>query len=398
MKIVKFEDFHVDAGWEEYAFLKITTDEGLVGWSEFRESRREGLGALIHGLAEVLKGEDPRAIGRIDAALWAYIRGAPGGMYANAVGAILNACLDIKGKALGVPVYELFGGAVRERMPVYWSRLGVIRARCAEYFDGKVIDKPAVRSLDDLKVAGREALERGFKAVKMNLLVFDKKGGRQYTPGSARGPGYPELNLPEEMLGALIDQIAAVREGAGPKLRIAIDLNFNYKTEGYRRIAKKVEPLDLMWLEMDIYEPQALALIRQSTTTAIASLETILGRRALRPYLDAQCADVAIIDPQYNGLLESLRMASMADAYEVNCATHSFSGPLCSVITAHFGAVVPNLRIMELDVDEVPWKPKFLTKPMVVENGEFILPTGPGWGTDVDEDMLRKHAMKKNAP
>jgi galactonate dehydratase len=394
MKIVKLEDFHVDCGWEEYSFLKITTDEGLIGWAEFRESRRKGMAALIHGMSELLISQDPRAIGRLDASLYAHIRTVSGGMYQNAVAAILNACLDIKGKALGVPVHELFGGAVRERMPVYWSRLGVIRARCADYFDGKVIDKPAVRSLDDLKRAAREAVERGYKAAKMNLLVFDKKGGRQYTPSSARGPGYPELNLPEDMLAALIDQIAAVREGAGPKFRIAIDLNFNYKVEGFRRIAKKVEPLELMWLEMDIYEPQALALIRQSTTTPIASLETILGRRALRPYLDAHCADVAIIDPQYNGLPESIRMAAMADAYEVNCASHYFAGPLAAIITAHFAAVIPNLRIMEFDVDEVPWKPGLLTKPPVIENGEFILPTGPGWGTDVNEDILRKHALK----
>src|SRR5882762_5779093 len=348
------------------------------------------IAAAIHGMGEFVVGQDPGAIGRLEAALYSFTRSVPGGLNQNAAGAILNACLDIKGKALGVPVYELFGGAVRERMRVYWSRLGVIRARRAEFFDGKVIDKPAVRSLDDLKAAAREAVERGFKAAKMNLLVFDKKGGRQYTPASARGPGYPELNLPEEMLASLLDQIAAVREGAGPKFGIAIDLNFNYKPEGFRRIAKKVEPFELMWLEMDIYEPKALALIRQSTTTPIASLETILGRRALKPYLDAHCADVAIIDPQYNGLVESLRMASMADAYEVNVASHYFAGPLAAVITAHFAAVAPNLRIMEYDVDEVPWKPKLLTKPPVIENGEFILPTGPGWGTDVDEDMLRK--------
>src|SRR5207247_670974 len=141
-------------------------------------------------------------------------------------------------RALGVPVCELFGGAVRERIPLYWSRCGVIRARAAEYFDGKVIDAPAVRNLDDLKGAAREAAARGFKAVKTNLLVFDAKGGRQYTPGSARGAGHPELNLPEEMLEALLAQLAALREGAGPKVRLLVDVNFNYKAEGFRRIAR----------------------------------------------------------------------------------------------------------------------------------------------------------------
>src|SRR5882724_6473187 len=178
MMVTKFEHFHVDCGWEIYSFLKISTDEGLTGWSEFREHRRPGIAAAIHGMSEFVVRQDPRAIGRLEAALYSFTRSVPGGMYQNAVGAILNACLDIKGKALGVPVYELFGGAVRERMPVYWSRLGVIRARSAEFFDGKVIDTPAVRSLDDLKRAGREAVERGFKAAKMNLLVFDRNGGR----------------------------------------------------------------------------------------------------------------------------------------------------------------------------------------------------------------------------
>ena len=124
MKIVKLEDFHADGGWDTYSFLKITTDEGLVGWSEFNESRRKGMAGLIHGLGASLIGEDPRAIGRIDAALNAQTRPTAGGLQSHAIAAIVNACLDIKGKALGVPVYELLGGAVRERMPVYWSRCG----------------------------------------------------------------------------------------------------------------------------------------------------------------------------------------------------------------------------------------------------------------------------------
>ena len=224
--------------------------------------------------------------------------------------------------------------------------------------------------------------------------MFDARGGGQYTPGSARGDGHPELNLPEDIVEALIAQLTALRKGAGPRVRLIVDLNFNYKPEGLRRLAKKLEPFELMWLEMDIYEPTALGLIRQSTTTPIGSLETILGRRALKPYLDRHCVDVAIIDPQYNGVPEALRMAAMADAYEVNIASHNFSGPLSAVISAHFAAVVPNFRIMELDVDEVPWKPKLLTEPAVIENGMFRVPSGPGWGTDIDEAVLRAHPAK----
>ena len=392
MKVSKLEDFHADGGWDSYSFLKITTDEGLAGWSEYNESRRRGMTALIHGLGAGLIGKDPREIARIETALYATSRPTTGGLSCHAIGAIVNACLDIKGKALGLPVYELLGGAVRERMAVYWSRCGVLRARCAALFDGGVIDRPAVRCVDDLKLAAREARERGFKAIKTNLLLFDDKGGRMFAPGmTGAGPGHPELNLTDEVLDALVAQLGALREGAGTGVRLMVDLNFNYKPEGLRRIAKAVEPFNLLWLEMDLFEPRALSLIRQSTTTPIASLETILGRRSLKPYLEDHAVDVAIIDPQWNGLTELMRMAAMADAYEVNVASHNFNGPLANVMSGHFCAAVPNFRIMEFDADEVPWKPKLITNPYVIEDGEMLLPKGAGWGTEVDEAMVRAH-------
>src|SRR5215470_10123845 len=395
MKIVKLEDFHADGGWDTYSFLKITTDEGLVGWSEFNESRRRGMTAVIQGLGATLIGQDPTAIARIEAALHATSRPTAGGLSSHAIAAIVNACLDIKGKALGVPVYELLGGAVRDRMPVYWSRCGVLRARCADLFDGKVIDRPAVRTLDDLKAAAHEARERGFKAAKTNLLLFDAKGGRQFAPGmSGAGRGHPELNLDDDILDALVAQLSALREGGGPGLRLLLDLNFNYKPEGLRRIAKAVEPFNLLWLEMDLHDPTALALVRQSTSTPIGSLETILGRRNLKPYLENHAVDVCIVDAQWNGLTESVKMAAMADAYEVNVASHNFNGPLANIMSAHFCAAIPNFRIMEFDVDEVPWKPKLLTRPYVIENGELLLPSGAGWGTAVNEAVIRAHPPK----
>ena len=87
-------------------------------------------------------------------------------------------------------------------------------------------------------------------------------------------------------------------------------------------------------------------------------------------------------------------MAAMADAYEVNVASHNFNGPLANVMSAHFCAAIPNFRIMEFDVDEVPWKGKLLTRPYAIENGELVLPSGPGWGTDVDEDAVRAHPAR----
>src|SRR5262249_60611052 len=111
-------------------------------------------------------------------------------------------------------------------------------------------------------------------------------GGRQFAPGMVgAGPAHPQPNLDNHILDALIAQLTALREGAGDRVRLLLDLNFNYKPEGLRRIAKAIEPFDLMWLEMDMFEPKALSLIRQSTTTPIGSLETVLAARHLQPYL-----------------------------------------------------------------------------------------------------------------
>src|SRR5262249_39880061 len=110
--------------------------------------------------------------------------------------------------------------------------------------------------------------------------------------------------------------------------------------------------------------------------------------------LENYSVDVAIIDAQWSGLLEAMKMAAMADAYEVNVASHNFNGPLANIMSAHFCAAIPNFRIMEFDADEVPWKAKLLTKPYVIENGEFLLPGGPGWGTAVNEAVIRAHPAK----
>jgi L-alanine-DL-glutamate epimerase-like enolase superfamily enzyme len=395
VKIVAFETLHADAGWDSYSFLKIVTDESITGWGEYNEARgRKGLTGIVASMCASLIGHDPRNVSNIEAQLNAQMRPIAGGLMSHAIAPIVNACMDIKARGLGIPVYHLIGGALRSRLQCYWSRCGVVRARNADLFDGKLIDAPAVRSLEDLKSAAREARQKGFRALKTNLLTFDSKGGRMYAPGTARaGTGFPELNVTPEIVNAARAQMAALREGGGPDMGLMIDLNFNYKTEGYRRIAKALEEYDLTWFEFDTYDPASLASVRQSTNIPIASLEAILGRRALKLYLEANAADVAIIDVQYNGMPESLRMAAMCDTYEINVASHNFNGPLSTLIAAHFCAAIPNFRIFELDVDEVPWRSSFLSTPYKVENGELVLPEGPGWGSDINEDAVRAHPI-----
>src|ERR1700750_1439017 len=128
MRITKIEDLHCNAGWRDFSFLKISTDEGLVGWSEFMESYgSEGLSGVIRKLSARLIGWDPRPVEKITAYLHGVTRQSVGGIAHQAIAAIENALVDLKAKALGVPVYEMLGGPIRDRLQLYWSHCGTWR-------------------------------------------------------------------------------------------------------------------------------------------------------------------------------------------------------------------------------------------------------------------------------
>jgi L-alanine-DL-glutamate epimerase-like enolase superfamily enzyme len=237
---------------------------------------------------------------------------------------------------------------------------------------------------------GKEVVEQGYTALKTNVFILDDRP-RLHAPGFARGDNFPELNAERNLLAAIRDQLAAFREGAGPDVDLLVDLNFNYKTEGFLKMARAMEPYDLLWVEVDSRDAEALGYVRRGTTIPLASGECLFGRRDYRPYFERQAMDVAIIDVPWNGLAESLKIAAMADAYEVNVAPHNFYGHLATMMSAHFSAVVPNFRIMEIDPDRVPWYDDLVTVQPRVEDGQLLLSEGPGWGTEVDEAAVRAH-------
>jgi len=149
-----------------------------------------------------------------------------------------------------------------------------------------------------------------------------------------------------------------------------------------------------MWVEIDSFDPRALALIRRSIGTPLASCESLFGRRQFNDFFENYAMDVGIIDLPWNGILESVKIAAMAEAYEVNCAPHNFYGHMSTLMSAHFCAATPNFRIMEIDIDDVPWKDDLVTEPPRIENGHLIMPTKPGWGADINEDVVKRHPPK----
>jgi L-alanine-DL-glutamate epimerase-like enolase superfamily enzyme len=390
MRIAKIEDLHCNAGWRDFSFLKITTDDGLVGWSEFMENfGAEGLSTVIARLGERLIGMDPRPVEKITAFLHGLTRQTPYGINQQAIAAIENALVDIKAKSLNIPVYELLGGPIRDRLRLYWSHCGTWRVSFADRIKQWTGYEP-IRSLADVERAGAEVAERGFKGLKTNIMRFDVDPPVIHMPGF-NGPGWPECNIDKPLIDALRAELGAFRRGAGPGVGLHLDLNFNFKTEGYIRLAQALEEFELVWLEVDSYNPEALATIRRCSRTPVASLESLYGRRQFRPYLEHQSVDVAIIDVAWNGILESYKIAAMCDAYEVNVAPHNFNGHIGSLMSAHLCAAIPNFRVMEIDIEDVPWKDDLVTVVPKIEHGELLVPTGIGWGAEVNEAVIRAH-------
>jgi L-alanine-DL-glutamate epimerase-like enolase superfamily enzyme len=393
MKIVSVESLHADAGHRNFDFLKLTADSGLVGWSEYNEPfGGPGVSAVIDRLAPTIIGKDPRAYEALVALMYAVRRQSSGGIAQQAIGAIENALLDLKARALGIPVYELLGGPVRDRVRLYWSHCGTYRLSWA----GEM-NLPPVRTLDDVVKLGKEVAESGYTALKTNVFMLGEKP-YLHSPGFARNldrVGYPELNADRAVLNAIRDELAAFREGAGPDIDILVDLNFNFKTEGFLKVARALEPFDIFWVEIDTRDPKALHYIRSRTTIPVVSCECLFGRRDYKPYFEQYSIDVAIIDTPWNGVAESVKIATMADAYEINVAPHNFYGHLATLMNAHFSAVVPNVRIMEIDPDRVSWYDDLVTAPPVIKDGHIHLPTTPGWGTDVNEAAVRAHPPRR---
>ena len=149
----------------------------------------------------------------------------------------------------------MLGGPIRDRMQVYWSHCGTYRARYADRIKEWAGVEP-VRTLDDVVALGaRGAGDKGFKGLKTNLIRFEPGRHYMYGPGTGGQPGFPELNADTDIADAAVDQLAAFREGAGTGVGLHLDTNFNYKIDGYIRLARALEPLDLVWLEIDLYDP-----------------------------------------------------------------------------------------------------------------------------------------------
>ncbi len=373
------------AAWRNYYFVKVTTADGTVGWSEFDEGfGSPGVGAVVQSLASRVIGQSAMQHERIREDLRGITRPGQGGVVGQALGALENAMLDAKAKILGVPCYELLGGKVRDRLRVYWSHCVTWRAARRPHY------QPEITDIDGVRALAREVREKGFTGLKTNIFRYEEGKIKGFSPGFGT-PFEPGLNVEKNIVRGVNHHLSVMREAAGPEMDILLDLNFNAKTEGYLRFLRGIADQDLFWVEIDTLDAQALAYIRSQSPHPIASCETLIGVQEFLPFLRAQAIDVAIVDTPWNGVWQSMKIAAAAEAHEVNVACHNFYGHLCTMMNAHFCAAVPNLRIMEVDIDRIAWDHELFTHAPEYVDGHLVMPDRPGWGTEPNEDAIRAH-------
>ena len=385
MKITNIETFIVDAGWRPWTYVKVETDGGITGWGECSDGRSpHGIVGTITDLKSVLVGQDPRAF---EARFWDMARAtrqSPGGIAAKALAGLDCAFIDIKAKALGVSAVELFGGPMRDKVRVYWSHCGTSRVRHHE-----LIGVPPIETWDDVTALGKEVAARGFTALKTNV-VMPGQDGTWYSGFDGQSGPNDEI-APAWLLAHIEKLIGTFRDAVGPDVDINLDLNFHFKPEACTRIARVLEPFKLLWLEIDRYDPQALLQIKQSTNTKICTGENLFYMRDYLPYFQLHAADVFMIDVPWNGFSQSKKIGDLAEVFQLNVAPHNYYSHMSTYVSAALCATLPNVRIMEIDIDDVPWKDELTTAVPDIKDGYMTVPSGPGWGIDLNEEVARAH-------
>ena len=347
MKITKLETFFVKPRW---VFLKMHTDEGITGWGEpIVEGWSRTVAAAVQEMGRYLIGQDPRRIEHHWQALYrgAFYRGGP--VLTSALSGIEQAMWDITGKWLGVPVYQLLGGAVRDKIRVYSHVSG---PTCEAY-----------------AAAGRVRVEKGFTAVK--TVPF---GAVRFVESA-------------EFVDQAVARVAALREAVGKKVDIGLDFHGRVSPAMAVQLAKALEPFHPMFIEEPCLPENvdALVTIARSTTIPIATGERLFTKWGFREVLEKQAASILQPDLSHaGGIFEVRKIAAMAEAYYAAIAPHCPLGPISLAACLQVDACTPNFLCQE----QVNMGEGYIKKPFVLEGGHIPVPTGPGLGIEVDEAAL----------
>jgi galactonate dehydratase len=368
IKVTKIETFYVKPRW---LLLKVHTDAGIIGLGDATlESREETCAAAVAELGRYLIGQDPRQVLKHWEKM--YRAASPyraGPILTSAISGLDQALWDITGKAFGVPVWKLLGGPIRDRIRVYWDTLTL---------------PPSYL---------QEKLREGFTAFK--IAPFEYAGIERPSPMPLRdSPAWVD---------AFIQNVASLREAIGKNRELAIHIG----SGTYRamlEIINAAEQFNPMFFEIHAnnYEYDTMADIARKTRIPIATGEDVYTKWGFRPILVKQAASILQPDLSHaGGITEVMRIAAMADAFDVTIAPHNPLSPIDLASAVQVGACIPNLFAVETSDRGIGTKLEgwlgswrgvdLLKQPLQVEAGNIVLPTGPGLGVEFDENALDKH-------
>ena len=381
MKITKVTTYLVEGIKYNWTLVKVETDSGLHGWGEATNWPGSPLiEAACQHVGKVVLGMDARRIDYIWTKLYRDMHWlGQAGPLLSAISAIDIALWDIKGKALGAPVYDLLGGKYRDRIQLY-----------ANYW---FIDSD--HSAASYARQARETVAAGFTALK-----FDPFAHVHYGYGDDLSDTN-QLSVEQKQLA--LDLVAAVADAVGSDVPIAIETHAFLNGPTAVEMAHRLAELDFncMWYEEPALPeyPEAIADIRRRIPLPVCVGERLHSRYMAKRVLDAGAADVLMPDiTRCGGISELRKIASMAEAYNVPIAPHNPNGPLSTIASAHAVAAIPNFFRQEFMFKDVAWRDVCLTHPLPIENGRFVLPERPGLGFDIDEAVLLQHPGLRNPP
>ncbi|HZR44655.1 MAG TPA: mandelate racemase/muconate lactonizing enzyme family protein [Ktedonobacteraceae bacterium] len=372
MKITDIRTAIIEANFP-WNMIRVYTDTALVGLGEAYWG--PGIMDVVEKLRPRLIGQDPMEVDRLWTVMMRAMSG-PGSVAGATVAAISGieiALLDLVGKKLKTPVYQLLGGKFRDRVRIY-----------ADSHSPKLND-----DMDGWRVRAMEVRDRGFDAIKFDLdsVVYDLLRERA------------NRTLPNRAIRRMVEIVRVLTETLGPEVDLALDCHWSYNVTDAIRLAQALEPFELLWLE-DPIPPEnadAMAQVQAATRIPICTGENLYLRHGFRPLIEKQACHIIQPDiPRCGGLLESKRIADMADVYYIPFAAHNISSPVGTVASAHVCAAIRTFTVLEYHSQDIPWWNAVVGREddPLIKDGYLALSEASGLGIELNDDVCRQHVRR----
>lgn len=369
MKITAIESLQW-AGYPRLMVVRVHTDSGIIGLGETVDKIPGAKGALHGTIAPLALGQDALDIEGI----WRFVMDnimyhGYAGAETRALSALEVALWDIMGKHYGAPLYHLLGGKTRERIPTYNTCIGF----------GSLPDYAAWH--EDAGTLAQNLLDDGINAMK--IWPFDAYSETSFGQ-------YIRLDDIEKGL----TPIRQIREAVGNRMEIGIECHFRWNRASIERIARALEPYNILFLEdvLPAVYPDEIKAVSQRTTIPIIGSELLLTRWQLRDWLVKGVSQIVMTDPVWNGgIAETRKIANMAEAFGVPIVLHNVAGPICHAACMHLGAHIPNLYFVEsVRAFYKTYFPVLSEFAPGVQDGHLSIPDGPGLGVNLRPEMLER--------